>query len=57
VYVQINPFPTNLHERFDINNDELLETIWEHKREKKGKKRGGGFFLIWKRITLMWIEF
>ncbi len=61
-YVQINPFLTNLHERFDINNDELLGTIWEHKRAKKGKKRGGygkggGFCLIWKRIIVMWIKF
>jgi hypothetical protein len=39
-----------------------LGTIWEHKRAKKGKKRGGygkggGFCLIWKRIIVMWIKF
>jgi len=26
----------------DINNDELLETIWEHMRKKKGGSRGRG---------------
>jgi hypothetical protein len=25
--------------RYGINNDELLKTIWEHKRRKKKKKR------------------
>jgi len=30
------------HERFDMNNDELLGIIWEHRKKKKGK---GGIFL------------
>ncbi len=28
------------HKRFDINNDELFKTIWEHTPKKLG--RGGG---------------
>jgi hypothetical protein len=31
------------HERFDMNNDELLGTIWEHRKKKKAR---GEFFLV-----------
>jgi len=33
------------HETFDINNNELLGTIWEH--IKKRKEEGWKFFLVW----------
>jgi Na+/melibiose symporter-like transporter len=38
------------HERFDINNDELLGIIWEHRKKKKAR---GEFFLVWKGIILV----
>jgi hypothetical protein len=39
------------HERFDMNNDELLGIIWEHRKKKK--KARGEFFLVWKGIILV----
>jgi hypothetical protein len=42
------------HERFDINNDELLKTIWKH--TKWGEEGGKGIFLsldLGKGITLI----
>lgn len=30
------------HERFDLNDDKLLGTIWEHTKEKKIKKEVRG---------------
>jgi len=36
--------PSLPHERSNINNDELLGTIWEHSRKKT---EGKGFFSIW----------
>jgi hypothetical protein len=38
----------NAIQNFDINNEELLKTIWEHKKSRKREERKReGFFLVW----------
>jgi hypothetical protein len=37
----------HVHERFHLNNAELVGTIWEHAR----KERKGGFCSIWNLAT------
>jgi hypothetical protein len=38
----------NIILKHEINNDELLQTIWEHTRKKKGWK-------VWKVLIFDWI--